>query len=65
MRLVDFPLYYTTSEGESKIVYVDASDYVKFKSGEKTLKEAFGHYIDENIINDLEKYEETHKSNPL
>lgn len=65
MRIVDFPLYYTTPEGENKIVYVDASDYVKFKSGEKTLKEVFGHYIDESIINDLEKYEETHKSNPL
>lgn len=65
MRIVDFPLYYISSEGENKIVYVDASDYVKFKSGEKTLKEAFGHYIDEDIIKDLEKYEETHQSGSL
>lgn len=65
MRIVDFPLYYITPKGENKIVYVDASDYVKFKSGEKTLKEAFGHYIDESIIEDLEKYEETHQSGSL
>lgn len=38
MRIVDFPLYYTTPEGENKIIYVDASDYVKFKSGEKNFK---------------------------
>ena len=65
MRIVDFPLYYTPPSGENKIVYVDASDYVKFKSGEKTLKEAFGHYIDEKIIYELEKFEETHKSGSL
>lgn len=65
MRIVDFPLYYTTPEGENKIVNVDSSDYAKYLSGEKTLKEALGHYIDEDIIKDLEKFEEKLKSDSL
>ena len=61
-RICDFPLHYTNKEGEDKLIYVDASDYVKFRSGEKTLREAFGHYVNEEIIEELEEFEKTHST---
>lgn len=65
MRICDFPLMYTDKEGKDKVVNVDTTDYVRYKSGEKTIKEAFGHYVDEEIIKDLEEYEKTHQVNNL
>lgn len=57
MRICTFPLNYTTSNGEDKVVYVDESDYTKYISGEKSLEDAIGHYIDKDTLNEIVQYE--------
>lgn len=64
-RICDFPLSYTTSLGKDKIIYVDSSDYVKYVSGEKTLEEAFGHYLDSQVLEELKCFEKTHDKTEL
>lgn len=57
-RICDFPLSYISKAGEEKIIYVDSSDYVRYVSGERTIDEAFGHYLDEQTLKELKAYED-------
>lgn len=56
-RICDFPLSYVSGTGEDRIIYVDSSDYIRYVSGERTLDEAFGHYLDTQTIEELKAYE--------
>lgn len=62
MRICTFPLYYIDSNGVDTSVFVDESDYSKYISGEKTLEEAFGHYIDKNTLTEIMHYEDVVKN---